>query len=355
MERPVATDGGLGRFNGIKFGPSGPLQNRHLPSGGFMAAHSVRTVLEAVAEVSAERDLDALRGSLLQTTAEVLDCDGAAFWELPGEGAAPALPPFGVAVTAPTLKQLRAGSAVDLHDADGACVSLFPLARGEVLAIRTCGDATRPDDARVAQAMLRLYANFADLIAASEQDRLTGLFNRRSFDAQLARAAEACLPAALRERRGDGESAGRWLVLFDVDHFKRINDRFGHLYGDEVLLLLAQLLRRRFRGDDRCFRYGGEEFAVLLAPTEEAGARAAAERLRRDVESQSFARVGQVTISLGVARLRPGLGPTDVIDLADRALYEAKHGGRNRCVFAGDEGDGDAPAMARSFGEVELF
>ena len=143
--------------------------------------------------------------------------------------------------------------------------------------------------------------------------------------------------------------------MFDVDHFKRINDRFGHLYGDEVLLLLAQLLRRRFRGEDRCFRYGGEEFAVLLAPTDEDGARTAVERLRHDVERHPFPRVGQVTISLGCVQLRPGLSPTDLVDLADRALYEAKRGGRNRAVFAASSTGRDTTDAAHSFGEVELF
>lgn len=320
-----------------------------------MAAHSVSTVLEAVADVSAERDLDVLRRSLLQTTADVLDCDGAEFWRLPQPADDAGRAPFGTRVTAPMLAELGAGQMVDTVAGDGTRVRFHPLARGEVLAVRTRGNASPPDDARVAQAMLRLYANFSDLIAASEQDRLTGLFNRRSFDAQLARAAAACLPAALCDRRSGDERCGRWLVLLDVDHFKRINDRFGHLYGDEVLLLLAQLLRRRFRGDDRCFRYGGEEFAVLLAPTDEAGARIAVERLRGDVEAHAFPRVGLVTVSLGIARLRPGLGPTDAIDLADRALYQAKHGGRNRCVFAVDAESGEPATIERSFGEVELF
>jgi diguanylate cyclase (GGDEF)-like protein len=324
----------------------------------LMSATTVSRVLEAVADVSAERDVGDLRRSLLQTITEVMDCGGADFWSpLPTDDGKTG--PFGIRLDDSARASLDAGRIVSLQSDSGAVVQIYPLAHDEALVVHSRGPEGRPDDTRVAQAMLRLYRNFADLISASEQDRLTGLFNRRSFDAQLSRAAEACLPAALRERRGGAAAVdadcGRWLVMFDVDHFKRINDRFGHLYGDEVLLLLAQLLRRRFRGDDRCFRYGGEEFAVLLAPTDEAGARTAVERLRHDVENHPFPRVGQVTISLGCLQLQAGLSPTDLVDLADRALYEAKRGGRNRAVFAAPPTDRDSAELVRSFGEVELF
>ncbi len=302
--------------------------------------------------------MDDLRRGLLQTITEVLECRGAEFWSpLPVlEGADG---PFGIQLSQAARALLDAGGVVSMRAPCGAAVQLYSVVHDEALVVRSRDGKVHPDDMRVAQAMLRLYRNFSDLIAASEQDRLTGLFNRRSFDAQLGRAAEACLPVSLRERRGGSEQGdadcGRWLLIFDVDHFKRINDRFGHVFGDEVLLLLAQLLNRRFRGDDRCFRYGGEEFAVLLAATDEVGARTVVERLRRDVESHPFPRVGQVTISLGCVRLYAGLSPTDLVDLADRALYEAKHRGRNRAVFASLRDDGDLADLGHSFGEVELF
>jgi diguanylate cyclase (GGDEF)-like protein len=320
-----------------------------------MVAHKVSAVLEAVADVSAERDLEALRGSLRKTIEEVLDRDAVRFWRPSPTGVAACDAPFELEATPALRAALADGSAVDAQNRRGQHLRLFPLVGDEVLAVRVAVGGAVSDEVRIVQALLRLQGNFAELIAASEQDRLTGLLNRRSFDAHLVRAAESSLRTPGTGRRGDDARGARWLVMFDVDHFKRINDRFGHLYGDEVLLLLAQLLRRRFRGDDRCFRYGGEEFAVLLAPTEEGGARTVVERLRHDVETHSFPRVGQVTISLGAARLRPGLGPTDVVDLADRALYEAKRGGRNRFVFAAGADDTGARPIERSFGEVELF
>ncbi|MFA5941961.1 MAG: GGDEF domain-containing protein [Sinimarinibacterium sp.] len=317
-----------------------------------MSTPSVSRVLETVADVAGERDLANVRRSLLQSVAELLNTDGVAFCSLSSDDKDQREAPFHIRLSAETLGVLAEGHSVLLEVDAGAPVRLYPVSREEALAVRFCGESSATDEGRVIQALVRLYVNFKELLAASEQDRLTGLLNRRSFDAQLARVAEASMgvPAA------DGEGALQyWLALLDVDHFKSINDRFGHLFGDEVLLLLARLLRQCFRGEDRCFRYGGEEFAVILAPTSQQGALKALERLRQLVETYAFPRVGQVTVSLGCAAMSPGLAAMDVIDRADRSLYEAKRSGRNQVVCAPLPGAADERKDERSFGDVELF
>jgi two-component system cell cycle response regulator len=157
-------------------------------------------------------------------------------------------------------------------------------------------------------------------------DALTGLSNRRKLMERLEQELA-------KSRRYD-----EWvsLVLLDVDHFKRINDRFGHPVGDRVLAELAELIQERARETDVAARIGGEEFAVLLSSTGREGARELAEDLRERVEAHHFEGAGHVTVSLGVATAEPekkrtGDSPgSKLLAAADAALYRAKGEGRNR-------------------------
>lgn len=151
-------------------------------------------------------------------------------------------------------------------------------------------------------------------------DALTGLFNRRRFLERVDETAAATMryhhPAAL--------------VMIDIDHFKAVNDTYGHPRGDAVLVEVAERLASRARAVDVVGRLGGEEFAVLLPNTSLEGARELAEGLRVAIESAPFEEVGAVTISVGVAPLA-GDVPRALVE-ADRALYEAKNSGRNQVV-----------------------
>ncbi len=155
-------------------------------------------------------------------------------------------------------------------------------------------------------------------------DGLTELFNRRYFDEVLQKEVS-------RARRYGRPFS---LVLFDIDHFKRINDTYGHLAGDAVLRQLGQIVASHVRRDDVVARTGGEEFAVILPETELPQARAFADKLRRLVERTDFQFEGTrvpVTISLGVAEWAAQLvDGADLVKRADEKLYEAKRGGRNR-------------------------
>lgn len=159
---------------------------------------------------------------------------------------------------------------------------------------------------------------------AASTDRLTGAWNRRHFE----EAVQA--ETALAKRRADPLS----LIMFDFDHFKRINDTFGHGAGDMVLVTATQTVRENLRASDALIRWGGEEFMVLLPATTLEGALALAEKLRSAVASVAHPEVGRVTVSLGVSAFAPGEGINAWVERTDGALYRAKDLGRNQVVAA---------------------
>lgn len=160
----------------------------------------------------------------------------------------------------------------------------------------------------------------------ASKDSLTNLFNRRTLlDA---------LQSVHRDFAGDSEPRG--ILILDLDHFKQINDNYGHLTGDHVLVTLAQQLEQNVRKGDRLFRYGGEEFIVLAMPESGAGLATMAEKLRSAIEANLDDGHGHaVTASIGGALLRPGEAVQDWFARADTALYVAKNSGRNRVVIDG--------------------
>jgi diguanylate cyclase (GGDEF)-like protein len=186
-----------------------------------------------------------------------------------------------------------------------------------------------------------VYQNFRNLLDYSERDSLTGLLNRKTFDDRLARMLQSrpehdpC-PPGLLERRQSHEQEQQWLAVVDVDHFKAVNDRFGHLYGDEVLILIANLLQSSFRAQDRVFRFGGEEFVVLLRSTTLENAEKIIERFRTNVAEHLFPQVGQVTVSVGFVSINAYESPVVTLGRADQALYYAKSNGRNRVCHYSD-------------------
>jgi diguanylate cyclase (GGDEF)-like protein len=118
--------------------------------------------------------------------------------------------------------------------------------------------------------------------------------------------------------------------VVDIDHFKRVNDVHGHLFGDEVLLLVSRLMHDTFRSTDQLFRFGGEEFVIVLDAGSAEAAQAAFERFRAAVAQHRFPQVGTVTVSLGYTQVRPTDSPASAIERADAALYFAKRNGRDQ-------------------------
>jgi diguanylate cyclase (GGDEF)-like protein len=179
--------------------------------------------------------------------------------------------------------------------------------------------------ARVRGALRLKY--MMDLLAhKAAVDGLTGLWNRVHFDQRL--ASEMSL-----SRRNATQLS---CIMVDVDHFKLVNDNYGHPFGDFVLRRVAEILMQMCRGEDICCRYGGEEFAVLCPNTAADGAAGLAERMREAIEAEIFEcrnTVVRVSCSFGVAEVSGRTDPT-LVELADNALYQAKEGGRNRVAVA---------------------
>lgn len=159
---------------------------------------------------------------------------------------------------------------------------------------------------------------------SSKEDPLTGCLNRAGFSGVLLREQEEL------NRKGNPVS----FMIFDIDHFKNINDTYGHLVGDEVLVNLAKLVQSMIRNTDSLVRWGGEEFVILSDDTSIQNAAFLAEKLRKAIESATLITQQQVTCSFGVTEMVPGEDPKSLIARADKALYSSKEGGRNRVTVA---------------------
>ncbi|MBC2723719.1 MAG: diguanylate cyclase, partial [Desulfosporosinus sp.] len=165
----------------------------------------------------------------------------------------------------------------------------------------------------------------SDLIEMSLLDGLTGIHNRRSLDRSIARVF-------LDAKQGLGTFS---VMMLDIDFFKNYNDRYGHAEGDNVLKVIAKTIKHTIRDEDRVFRYGGEEFFVILNNADVITAKVIAERVLEGIQSCNIAHdkspYGIVTISGGIEEYNNAFAhPEDVIKAADHKLYNAKNGGRNR-------------------------
>lgn len=227
--------------------------------------------------------------------------------------------------------------AYPLINRSGAITSAF-IIHGEALS--DC------ENKKLLAGYFQIYRNYACLLDDSEHDTLTGLLNRRTFDRDLERVLAGWKRPSdqnalgnhhqPRRRYCDEEHVGNWLAVIDIDFFKKINDQYGHLYGDEVLLLLANIMRKAFRCYDKLFRFGGEEFVVLLRSTSQKGAAAALERFRATMENYDFPQIGSVTVSIGYVEIADQGIAAVILGHADSALYYAKKHGRNRVCFHAD-------------------
>ncbi len=194
-----------------------------------------------------------------------------------------------------------------------------------------------------------IYRNLVILHDTKERDVLTKLPNRQSLDARLLQVCGHYSDYQTIDKQAEKSS---WIALLDIDHFKRVNDDFGHLYGDEVLLIFSQLLGKCFRYNDFLFRFGGEEFVVILNLASQTTALAAFNRFREEIANYHFPTVGQVTVSIGLTQINGKSMPSTQLDSADKALYYAKGNGRNRVVLYEDM---DILTGNDNVGEVELF
>ncbi len=222
------------------------------------------------------------------------------------------------------------------------------------------------EDEHLLFGLLQIYRNYLRLLEESEIDTLTGLLNRRTFDRNLDQMLEQDEETEVSDdetardkpaRRKGAQVEQNWIAVMDIDHFKKINDQFGHLYGDEVLILMANMMRNCFRHYDKLFRFGGEEFVIILKCTDKFGANQALTRFRKQVERHDFPQVGHVTVSIGFVEIRKGDLSSQVLGKADEALYYAKRHGRNQvCNYEDLVERGEIrPHDPNPEGDIELF
>lgn len=250
-------------------------------------------------------------------------------------GVTPRDPDFHIpaATVTPYLPDLVRGEALTLNiDIEDGTLLALPFLREGCLVGVLCFSFAESKQ-RWSQMEIKLLHVAADLVGnalvrqeleqelkrQASHDSLTGLPNRRKFENLL----------LYEIGRADRYHRHAAVILLDVDHFKAVNDHFGHSAGDEVLRKLGKTLQTHMRGSDVAARWGGEEFIVLLPETSLDGARQAAEILRQTIADRQFPVVGQVTVSLGVSAYHPDDNPYSLIRRADKALYQAKEAGRN--------------------------
>ena len=215
------------------------------------------------------------------------------------------------------------------------------------------GEADTAQCREFIQTLVRIFGNMAMLVRQKEHDALTGLLNRPAFEQRLHRMLDY---SRQRERRAGGRAPRLCLAMVDIDHFKQVNDEWGHMFGDEVLLHFSRLLTGSFRYYDIICRHGGEEFVVVLNDVGLEDALRVVERFRRTAEAYHYPQVGTKTCSIGVVEVRPGELLSAVIDKADQALYYAKSHGRNRvCAYEHLLDEGRLELKQAAAGDVELF
>jgi diguanylate cyclase (GGDEF)-like protein len=338
-------------------------------------------LVEHLAELTGFRDRDVLDVTLAGAFKELLRPESVAIYRVVGEGerlhwltrarlgsedaVATADPAWVDMDTLPLLKDHPArcealrGQAVSTREGE-AQVSVFPLEtdREVVGVLELVTEGPLHDDAqRMVGSILRIYRNFQGLLDYSERDTLTGLLNRKTFDESFLKISStiAAPGSAPDARRASGAGSRYWLGMIDIDHFKSVNDTFGHLIGDEVLLLLSRLMRSSFRFHDRLYRFGGEEFVVMMRCDSELDARRAFERLRLNTAAYVFPQVGTITVSIGFSELKSGDSPSAAIERADKAVYWVKTHGRDQVQSHAELVARGELSESEKIGDVELF
>lgn len=321
-------------------------------------------VIDTLAEITRHHDRELLERSLTSTLAELIPSQEFRLYKVLTnepklEIALMTLVRKGMVITESTpvngevepeisqgiIDSVNSANVVELRDGRGVARHLiYPIfdKENEIYGVLVqTADSPTLEDQRFTHGLLRIYSNYLMLLEESQRDKLTQLLNRETLDREITKT----IMAQSRKRRNlaqtdlprrSTDDVKHWLCVADLDHFKRINDQFGHLYGDEVLILFARLLESIFREEDQLYRYGGEEFIAIFRTRSRQDAKSVCERLRETVETHDFPRIGHITVSIGVVEITDQEGTSGVIDQADRALYFAKEHGRNQVRFYRD-------------------
>ncbi len=179
-------------------------------------------------------------------------------------------------------------------------------------------------DEEYIQLLFGFYCHQLCSLEGTYRDNLTGLYNRKAFDLRM----QALINKKYPSRRKNMSKPSVYVML-DIDHFKEINDSYGHLHGDEILSIIAKIMTDSFREYDLLFRYGGEEFAAVLMDVDERICLQVLNRFKSNVEHYEFPKLDKVTVSIGYTDFNRDLELETLIEQADKALYYGKQNGRN--------------------------
>jgi diguanylate cyclase (GGDEF)-like protein len=314
-------------------------------------------LLDQLVSLTGIRDLELLEASLLKTLNGFIHPTGLSLYKVSSRGEVRSEVVFGpdkcqvlrenFDIPTELLKAFQQHNAADTSTVQLAMqggflnvMTVMDMRSATTYLVISSKETLNDNDSRMIDGMLQIYRNFCQLLQESQTDSLTGLANRKTFDECFSRVYELqpmddeCT-VEVDQRKPQSQST-YWIAMIDIDHFKSVNDRFGHLYGDEVLILLAHLLKNALRNDDLVFRFGGEEFVLMIRCQNREEAAGLLERLRKSVETQDIPQVGQVTISIGATEMVRNTFAGTLLDYADKALYYSKQNGRNRLTFFED-------------------
>jgi diguanylate cyclase (GGDEF)-like protein len=346
--------------------------------------------VDSVAELTDSRDREALEITLASVMSELVEASTFTLWRVVQRGGVMMLRQrvrLGASgamigcdeATVDSSQLLPLEAHPDLEACYNAKLSLrpppgengmprhvFPVSSGRdvvwLLEILSASPLSREQE-RLVFGMLRIFRNHVGVLDYGDCDDLTGLLNRRTFDESFRRILSLGQAGGETKkyisgdcRRPPRRKPRTHFAVLDIDFFKRVNDRFGHPYGDEVLVLFSRLMGEYFRDTDRLFRFGGEEFVVMLSDVSLREAERALERFRAAVETFRFPQVGQITVSIGFTSIRGGDNGSTAFGRADAALYVAKHSGRNRIMsYEKLAANGDIAVEKGVVHDVELF
>jgi diguanylate cyclase (GGDEF)-like protein len=203
--------------------------------------------------------------------------------------------------------------------------SYKPLTTKHFVLLVRSSDPDKLIEEEYLQFLFHFYCHQLQMLQGTYRDALTGLYNRRAFNEKLPQL----LDRSNNHQRRAINFTPTVFVMLDIDYFKSINDSMGHLFGDEVLLLLTQLMTDSFRENDLLFRYGGEEFAMVLMDIDPDQARQTLDRFREKIATYKFPNVDRVTVSIGFTLFDKRLSMDALIAQADAALYYCKASTRN--------------------------
>ncbi|SFC69587.1 GGDEF domain-containing protein [Pseudoalteromonas denitrificans] len=220
---------------------------------------------------------------------------------------------------------------IHIGEINSKTVTYFPIYHfGDVLGFVLAYGSNEFSNPQISTAVsiLNVYANQLFTLFRAKIDPLSELLNRQTFDKKI---QEILSGQGFLSPRTPIPADSVWhLAMLDIDHFKRVNDQYGHVIGDEVIILIARLIKNSFRSEDYVFRYGGEEFAILFQCKKSEDAFQVLERLRSAIEEFEFPQVGKLTISAGFTSLVDYEMVPALVQKADLALYHSKNSGRNK-------------------------